>query len=289
MYNVVLTGGECLAYPGFKEIYLYLHELGCEITVLTNGALLGDEWLEFFKAHRPANIRITVYGDSEEAYERVTGHRNFRTVMDHIAKIKEAGLPLRLSVTPNRFLGEDVYGTLRLAKTTCKSVMVSSGLFDPREETGRKGQQNDLTRDDYLRIYRLVNELGGIQNIEIPEEQRPAPGGPCHETSECGLYCGGGRSAFVVDWKGVMRPCYRLQEVQSYPFETGFKEAWKDINDVARSWPVVPECEGCAYAPACNRCAATMLRYAEPGKQPIEMCEQVKFFVQHGVWHIPDC
>ena len=32
-----------------------------------------------------------------------------------------------------------------------------------------------------------------------------------------------------------------------------------------------------------------MLRYAEPGKQPIEMCEQVKFFVQHGVWHIPDC
>ena len=289
MYNVVLTGGECLAYPGFKEIYLYLHGLGCEITVLTNGALLDEKWLEFFKEHRSASIRITVYGNNEDVYERVTGHRDFQTVMDHIAKIKEAGLPLRLSVTPNRFLGESVYDTIRLAKKTCKSVMVSSGLFDPREETGRKGQNNDLNQDDYLRIYRLINELEGRQNTEIPEEQLPAPGGPCHQSSECGLPCGGGRSAFVVDWKGTMRPCYRLQDVTSYPFETGFKEAWQAINEVARNWPAVPECEGCAYTSACTRCTATMLRYVEPGKQPTEMCETVKFFVQHGVWHVPEC
>ena len=289
MYNIVLTGGECLAYPGFKEIYLYLHELGCEITVLTNGALLDEHWIEFFKEHRPASIRITIYGNNEDVYERVTGHKNFSKVMEHVMKIKEAGLPLRLSVTPNRFLGDSVYDTIRLAKKTCKSVMVSSGLFDAREETGRAGQENDLSQDDYLRIYQLVNELDGRQNIEIPEDQLPAPGGPVHECAECGLPCGGGRSAFVVDWKGTMRPCYRLQDVQSHPFEVGFKEAWRAINEVASSWPAVPECDGCAYASACTRCAATMLRYAEPGKQPLGMCEKVRFFVQHGVWQIQDC
>ena len=37
LMRVILTGGECLTYPWFREIYLYLHSLGCEIRVLTNG------------------------------------------------------------------------------------------------------------------------------------------------------------------------------------------------------------------------------------------------------------
>ena len=39
MMKATLTGGECLTYPGFKELYLYLHSLGCEIIVLTNGII----------------------------------------------------------------------------------------------------------------------------------------------------------------------------------------------------------------------------------------------------------
>lgn len=51
MYKAVLTGGECLSYAGFEEIYLYLHGLGCEINVLTNGALLNERWIHFFREH----------------------------------------------------------------------------------------------------------------------------------------------------------------------------------------------------------------------------------------------
>ena len=68
MLCVNLTGGECLMYPGFEEIYLYLRDLGCELTVLTNGALLTDRWIEFLKANKPYMIQITLYGSNDDTY-----------------------------------------------------------------------------------------------------------------------------------------------------------------------------------------------------------------------------
>ena len=308
MMKVTLTGGECLAYSGFKEIYLYLHNLGCEITVLTNGFLLGEEWLEFFKEHRPASIRITLYGNNEEAYERVTGHRGYQTVIDNIRRIREASLPLVITITPNRFMGEDAFETVRIARELNENVIVNTGLFDPREETGRSGQSDDMDMEHYLRIYRYLEELDGREIVEIPEKDLPRIGSParsaaatsadhaecannasCGECPERGFLCGAGRSSFVVDWKGTMIACNRFRVVQSHPMKEGFKAAWQKTNDTAANWPSVPECKECPYSVVCSHCPANMLQYAEPGKQPIEMCERVKYMVQHGVWKIPEC
>ena len=59
MLHATLTGGECLTYPGFRELFLYLHSLGCEVSVFTNGALLNKDWIDFFKQHTPAEIQRT--------------------------------------------------------------------------------------------------------------------------------------------------------------------------------------------------------------------------------------
>jgi len=75
-----LTGGECLTYPGFKDVYLYLLEKGIEVSILSNGLLLNEEMIAFLKKHRPADIQITLYGASEAAYEAVTGVRAFHVV-----------------------------------------------------------------------------------------------------------------------------------------------------------------------------------------------------------------
>ena len=299
MYNVTLSGGECLAYPGFEELYLYLLDLGCKVSILTNGVLLDERWCRFFQEHRPVGIRITLYGNSEDAYERVTGHRVFERVRDNIRRVIDARLPLSITVTPNRFLGEDVLDTVRMAKSLWREVHVASALFEPREETGRSGVEYGVGLETYLKIYQLINEIDGVETAEIEEKDLPAAGGACTESSgrcgllcaagRSGLLCAAGRSAFVVDWKGTMRPCNRLQDIRSYPLVNGFREAWKAINQIACEWPQVPECEGCAYKSVCSRCAATMLQYVEPGRQPVEMCERVRYLVRHGVWHVPEC
>ena len=284
-----LTGGECLAYPGFEELFLFLHQLGCEAAVLTNGYLLDENRIQFFKSHKPTRIQVTLYGWNNDVYERVTGCRAFDTVTQNIRKAIEAGLPVSLNVTPSSILGEDVLNTVKVAYSLCKEITVNSSIFSPREETGRAGQKDDPEFELYLRIYQLLNELNGKENKSISEERLPPAGGPNHECNECGLRCGGGRSGFVIDWKGTMIPCNRMEMIRGYPLIDGFKEAWSTINKQSNEWPRVPECDGCAYNEVCSNCAGNMIRYAKPGEQPYQLCEQTRKFVQYGVRHVSEC
>ena len=95
MIHVTLSGGECLLYPGFEELYLFLHSLGCDITVLTNAYLLDEKRLEFFRRHRPALIQVTLYGWNDDVYERVTGVRGFTTVEQNVRRAIEAGFNVK--------------------------------------------------------------------------------------------------------------------------------------------------------------------------------------------------
>ena len=155
LLHVTLTGGECLTYPGFRELFLFLHSLGCEVTVFSNGVLLDRDWIDFFKVHTPARIQITLYGDSDETYERVTGSRVYSRVVEHIHMLQEAGLPVSLCITPSLYLGEDVFGTLRTAYQLDPSMKVNTNLFKPKKETGRSEQAADPEMEMYIRIYRI--------------------------------------------------------------------------------------------------------------------------------------
>lgn len=289
MIHSTLTGGECLAYPGFDELYLYLHELGCEIGILTNGFLMDEKRIEFFRKHMPARIQVTLYGQNEDVYERVTGQRAFGRVTENIRKALEAGLPVSLSVTPCSYLGEDVMETIRLGRSITDAFTLNSGIFRPREETGRSGQQDNPETEQYIRIYQLLNELDGKESLPIDEDRLPPAGGPYHECEECGLLCGGGRSSFVMNWKGILTPCNRLDMIHADALREGFRAAWKTVNQGANSWPRVPECRDCPYQGICNTCAANQLQFAAPGKLPRELCERTRQLVLHGVGQIPEC
>ena len=289
MLVATLSGGECLAYPGFDEVYLYLQNLGCEVIILTNGYLLDEKRIRFFTEHRPSEIQITLYGGNDDVYERVTGQRAFHTVKHNIQRAAEAKLPFFLSVTPNRYLGEDIFETLRVAKEFHRSVLINTFYTSPREETGRSGYQDDADLDLYIRAIRYLKELNDAEVPEISEELLPVCGGPCHEIPDCGMECGGGRSGFAIDWKGTMTPCTDLVRIQGYPLRDGFKAAWAKINREANGWPRIPECKGCAYEDVCNHCAAMALRYAEPGKLPAGLCEKTREMVRNGALILPEC
>lgn len=288
MITATLTGGECLSYPGFDELFLYLHSLGCEVAVLTNGFLLDDRRIQFFKDHMPRRIQVTLYGWNDDVYERVTGHRAFTTVANNIRKAINAGLPVSINVTPNNYLGEDVFETIRVAKSMGQLVTVNSCLFAPREETGRSGQQDDPETDLYIRIYRLLDEIDGRETMEIERDKLPPEGGKGLNELHQGLRCGGGRSGFVIDWKGTMMPCNSMEMINAYPLKEGIKEAWKKVNHASNTWPVFSGCLGCVYAAVCNKCAGNQMRFAEPGKKPVGLCEQTKQFVCNGVRPLPD-
>ena len=288
MFQATLTGGECLTYPGFEDVYLYLHSLGCEVDVLTNGVLLDGPRVRFLQDHPPALIQITLYGQNDDVYQRVTGRRVFQTVLENIRRVREAGFPLTITVTPNLYLGEDVFETVRLAAELTENVFINTSLFVPPEEPWREKNIEDPDAALYAKVLRFYRELRGEVPQPCPESELPVPGGPCQVCAEKGLRCGGGRSGFTISWQGEMRICNRL-EPKSFPLRDGFADAWRVIHETAVSWPTAPECAGCAYEKVCSHCAADALKYAEPGKKPEGLCRRTRYMVSQGILPVSHC
>ena len=46
---LLLTGGEPLLFPQFKELYCVLKDMGMILTLNTNGTLINEEWAEFLR------------------------------------------------------------------------------------------------------------------------------------------------------------------------------------------------------------------------------------------------
>jgi radical SAM protein with 4Fe4S-binding SPASM domain len=164
-----------------------------------------------------------------------------------------------------------------------------SFLMEPKEETGRAGQEHDIGPEDYVKIYRLQNELAGKETVDFPEEKLPPFGGPYHRTDRCGMTCNAGMIFFTIEWDGKMYACNSIREIWAEPMKDGFPAAWDSIHKAVLRWPAVPECVECPYESVCTNCPAEKARFAQPGKPPLKLCEKTRYLVQHGVRTLPAC
>lgn len=275
-----LTGGECLTYPGFRELYLFLHSKGVEVSILSNGLLIDADMLEFLQAHPPSAVQVTLYGASEDAYERVTGKRAFVRVLENIRRLEHAKIPLSIAVTPNEFMqdGEEV---IRLLHEQGLTFAINAGLMVPREETGR--QLADTGLDSYVAMMKLRQTLQGrITELDCEPESLPDPGSE-NVTAEKGVRCGAGRSNFAVDWQGRMRPCNTFPCEPADVLTLGFPEAWRRTHHTALNYPLPAECEGCAYKGVCKHCVAEHSAGAPAGHASPAICAWGRRMIAEGL------
>ena len=274
-----LTGGECLTYPGFKELYLYLRDMGVETSILSNGVLMDADMVEFLKENPPASVQITVYGASEDGYEQVTGSRVFSRVIDNIHLLTEAKIPLSIGVTPSGYMtdGEEI---IRLLHRLGLPFRVNAGLMTPRVETGSSLLDADL--DSYVRMTRLRNTLKG-QDDYIPVDENSLPDPVGNNQTQCGVTCGAGRSAFSIGWNGIMRPCNNFPCTGVDVLALGFDESWHQTNEYAKSFPLPAECVGCPYKSICKHCVAEHASGAPIGHANPAICAWGGRMVAEGI------
>ena len=277
MKNASITGGECLTYHGFDELYMYFHELGIVPGILSNGIVI-DKKIELLKQYPPKMVQISLYGSSDEKYNNVTGHRVFHTVYQNLVLLRDSRIPVKITITPNSFMRGDVQPLIETAHNLNIPTNINANLIVPRKSTGR--MVHDLTIDEYVEIYRYLSRLNHKEpepadQVELPEENHRG-------TKQYGLICGAGRSSFGIKYDGTLCPCLSLGEISIGPISNDFEVLWKRINEIANSYPLPVECGDCSYRDRCLPCIAMHKNAPRAGHCDPRICERTKKLMVAG-------
>ena len=287
MMHADLTGGECLSYHGFKDVYLYLRSRGVEVSVLTNGQLITEEMADFFAQYPPSVIQITVYGSDEDAYEAVTGRRAFGDVKAAIERLKRRNIRLFLAVTPNRYMQEDTHALMEFLRSLDVRYGIGTGSLPARPDTGRNLESYAPETALYVKLH--LDEQRYLRGLD----DSPAPARPYVDYIPTGFHteskipCSSGLCAFHINWKGEMSPCIPFHSINRSVLEHGFEDCWNWIKAQMRSYEPPKECSDCANRLVCAACPAERTSGVPGGSLNKAVCERYEQYVRAGILQIP--
>ncbi|MBR4435921.1 MAG: radical SAM protein [Clostridia bacterium] len=299
MLFLLLTGGEPLIRPDFREIYLGLKKLGLILSINTNGSLIDDEMIEFLKANPPYKLNITLYGSSPEVYNEVNGNpAAFEKTYRAIKALKEAGLAVKLNCSTTQYNRDDVGNIYNLAADLNIHTQIAEYMFPPMrisaesagkavrlsaKEAGREMFLNIKRRsyDEKLYLMRLRKVASGIKVIDEDAECLDVPTAETLTATEH-IRCRAGSCAFWVSWDGKLSPCGMMVEPSCSITELGFAEAWERVCEATRAIMMPPKCTNCDKRFACVVCAAST--YCETGcfgkDEPTYICEMIEEYLR---------
>ncbi len=253
MLFATLTGGECLLRPDFRELYLHLWNKRLRVSVLTNGTLLNEDYVNFFRKYKPEYIQISLYGSCEEGYLRVTGHKGFEKTTAAIRSLKESGIPVRVAVTPSKYMKEDYIEILQYCRENNFPYRNAEMLLAPNRDHPDK--------DDYFLTMEEILDLSlrrsALYKAPEPVDTTPEPMGT-KQTPKVGLNCTAGNCVAHVTWDGKMHPCVTaILGPGADVRQLGFAESWERTKQAAAQVLLPVECIGCPYEKVCVRCPMT--------------------------------
>lgn len=285
MIHAVLTGGECLLRKDFKELYLYLHQHGVRVSINTNGFLLDAEYISFFKKYPPVTVQITLYGSSNDAYQKITERPAFDKVSHSLALLREANISLKVAITPCKQLLPDFENIIKFLIEHKYRYSIGEYLIENKH--GDVLQTDiSLTYEDYLWMMKRNSELQNI--LYEPVDALPEPFGPCNEiiSSECAIRCSAGTCRAAIDWHGDLYSCYVLPLPRFNVLELGFDKAWELMGEELSKVKAPVECAGCAYEKICNKCPAIRYDGLYSGHCNSQCCKTTVDLCRLGVKHL---
>lgn len=276
---ILLTGGEPLLHPDFKEIYLGLKEMGLVINLNTNGTLLDEKWADFFAGNPCRRIKITLYGASRETYACLCRNPDgFEKTMRAFKLLKERDLPVRVNLSVTRENRGELSEMLEIVRDMgltydMSFYMYPSGRGGSKEEfEGSRMSPEEMaeTKAEYVFLKGPGESRQEKARIYLDPIMYPPQLGPLAK----GFPCSAGRCGFWIDWQGHLSSCAFIPEPGADLKEVSFKEGWEKIVGEVGQIETCRDCHNCRMRIMCDTCAAAM--YAETGSfsgRPQYLCD----------------
>lgn len=291
MLFLLLTGGEPFLYKGFKELYTELKKMGFLITINSNATMIDRETADWLIENPPSRINISLYGGSNETYERLCNNpKGFTQVTNAIKYLKEGGIDIKLNATITPYNVCDLEEIYKFAENNQLYVQATSYMFPPtRRDNDLVGQGDRFNPKDAAKINlnidrlrfsdeifnkRINNIKNGVKNKEILDND-------CDALQGDEMNCRAGRCSFWITWDGKMTPCGMMNYPNAYPFEDGFTQSWNKIVEDVNNIRLYSGCKTCKLKSSCSICAAML--ETETGsfdKRPEYVCEMEQHFYE---------
>lgn len=282
---LLLTGGEPLLYPGFRELYFKLRAMGFILMVNSNVTLVDEDWADFFAKNPPRRINITLYGADAADYAAVCGNpAGFEKAVRGIRLLQERDVPVKLSGS----LVKDNLASLEKYIALCEElelpVMTETYMMPACRERSRPfPKERRLAPEEYAEAkLRLLSTMETPEDVDVDirnmlaqvEQNRSTTGDPT------GFACKAGKCSCAINWQGHMRPCVLLRAPEVDVLREGFASAWERIRRACAAVQQDPKCAACAYRSLCPRCpAAEQAECGDFGKAPAYLCQCMESFV----------
>ncbi|MDP2911587.1 MAG: radical SAM protein [Candidatus Omnitrophota bacterium] len=276
---LTLTGGEPMLREDFFDIYTYAKKSGLLVSVLTNAAMVTPKHIELFKRYPPRDIEITVYGVTQETYERVTKvPGSYNAFMRGLNLLLDNGIGVRLKAT---VLHSNIHEMHEISEF-CRSKTKDYFRFDPFLFLR---QDSDAGKNLEIKSQRLLpDEITELEKNDQPRFlalqklcSETAKLNSGHEHKERFFRCTIGNGRLYIGHDGTIKLCSLL----SHPLcarnikNSTLENAWKELLSVVRN--MRPDkgnssvkCWECQLLDLCPWCPA--IAYFETGAldQPIE-------------------
>jgi radical SAM protein with 4Fe4S-binding SPASM domain len=269
----LITGGEPLLRPDFADIYLALKRKGLLVSVFTNATLVNEEHVALFQRYPPRDIEVTVYGATQETYERVTRRPgSFAAFVRGLDRLLESGVRVRLKAMALR---SNLHEMLEIARF-CRHRTKDYYRFDPQLHLRFDG---DPARNKEIKSERLTPEeivaleWADPERFEALEKKCDKLIVPEFAQHTCNhlFHCGAGNGSFNVSYDGLFRLCSSLYHPDCvYDLRRGsLSDAWHNFVPQVRDMrsnrkEFLKTCRVCPLINLCLWCPAHA--YLETGE-----------------------
>lgn len=282
MTYLLLTGGEPFLRSDFPLIMQGLHRMGFVLSINSNGTMIDEKTVEWLKETPPVRINITLYGASDETYDRLCRNpKGFTQVTNAIRLLKEAGIAVKLncSVTPHN--AGDLKQIFVFAKRENLVVQATAYMFPPIRRDQTKIGWNDrfiavdaAYQEALISLYQhgeetylkrmASEEFSGLTGDMEDDCQSLDEGNATDGSGGERIRCRAGKCSFWVTWDGRLLPCGMLPgENALNVFDEGFDIAWDHARNEADIIRLPVKCSTCLLKSKCRACAAMV--YTESG------------------------
>ncbi|HSJ52455.1 MAG TPA: radical SAM protein [Anaerolineae bacterium] len=248
--SLLLTGGEPLLRSDFLDIYRHAKRRGILLILFTNGTLLTGEIVEELREWPPRRVEITLYGRTQETYERVTGvPGSHARCMAGIELLLGHEIPVQLKtmvMTLNRHELEAMQEFAHSLDVEFRFDALLNGCLDSSSAPLQ---------------YRLPPEE--VVALDIADEERVRQWRAYFdrysrmERNPNALFvCGAGLSSFHVDPVGRLSVCMMVRKYQ-YDLRGGsFRDGWRGHARDVRFRTLASDhgCNHCRLASLCTQC-----------------------------------